>query len=465
MMRDTYSNRSLYCAFVGISIMVLMLMPDFSGKGLFDTESTIKVTLYTIFLLAFQLFSFKFLLPSNSTLIVVFLVLSYLFNLSQIVLNAFDYELSDSLLSLSVLKSNYSGDAINVALKSIVGIYLSIITYYTFRRPESKCIAYSYNTTAFICISFIIGLVCDVFNNVIAVLTFGYANTESTPLLFISRIFSLLLISSVIMYIMSDRYTKRSKRVLAIVFITYKLICMLTGYRAYALISIFLFLYVYFRCSAGFNIKKKHIFLGLLCTQVLSSVLVSVREMRQTSVDATIVIDNIFSFNNTIILDILAEFGITLNVISTVVGEMNGVGTGGDQVLSSFLSVIPGARLLFPNMDLSKMNMDEYLGIHGIGGSYIGDLVFDFGTEYITLVSIIFGLVYTYLFDKFELSLKKGNYMFAVFWAPLIVEMIFSIRSSTYKLPRLIIWYAIIFLTIRIISGCLKPINRRINGQ
>lgn len=452
-----------YILGVTLSIIFLILMPNFANNGVLDTNTCFTVAIYSLLLLTYQVITFRYMMPRHSVLIVVFLVLSYLFNLSQIVLFGFDYQISDTLLSLSVLNSSYSGEAVTVAFHSLIGVFIGILSYYFFKKPDNmEKKKKTYNTNLFIPLAFIIGILCDIFNNVITVLTFGYANIESSPILFVTRILSLFLLSAVVLYILNDKYTIKAKRTMLIIFVIFKLLCMLTGYRAYALISILLVTYVYFRYCTELKIKKKHFFLGIILVQILSSVLVSVRDMRQTSIDAAKVLETVFSFDKSIVFDMLAEFGITLNVLSKVINEMHGIGTGGGQLFTSIVSVVPGARNFFPDINFADQNMDEYLGIHGIGGSYIGDLVFDFGTNYIIIASIFAGIFFTYIFDKFEISLKNKDYIKASFWAPLIVEIIFCVRSSTYKLPRQIIWYFVIFTAIRIVTGCFR--EKRINN-
>lgn len=441
-------------------------MPDFANNGVLDTNACFTAFIYSLLLITYQLMTFRYMIPRHSVLIVVFLVLSYLFNLSQIVLFGFDYQISDTLSSLSILNSIYysCSEAISVAFQSLIGIFIGISSYYFLKKPDKMVEKKkTYNTNLFISLAFIIGFLCDIFNNVITVLTFGYANIESSPILFVTRILSLLLLSAVVLYLLNDKYTIKARRTMLIIFVIFKLLCILTGYRAYASISIFLVTYVYFRYCLKLKIKKKHFFLGLLLLQILSSVFVSVRDMRQTSVDAAKVLETVFSFDKSIVFDMLAEFGITLNVLNTVINEMHGIGTGGGQLFTSIVSVVPGAREFLPGINFADLNMDEYLGIHGIGGSYIGDLVFDFGTNYITIASIFAGLFFTHIFDKFEISLKNKEYIKASFWAPLIVEIIFCVRSSTYKLPRLIVWYFVVFTAIRIVTGCFRQ-KRIYNG-
>ena len=177
--------------------------------------------------------------------------------------------------------------------------------------------------------------------------------------------------------------------------------------------------------------------------------MVAVRETRQTGVDLSVMAG--MGVANNPILDLLAEFGITLNVLIVDLRELAGRGMDGGQLYTSLLSIVPGASSLFPGVDFDGLTMDTALDLRGIGGSYVGDLLFDFGIKGIIWSSFVLGIFISWMFETFETAIENKRYALLAFLFPLTVDVVFCVRSSLAKMPREIVWYFFIFMALKIV--------------
>ena len=153
----------------------------------------------------------------------------------------------------------------------------------------------------------------------------------------------------------------------------------------------------------------------------------------------------------------MAEFGGTQNVVCQVVSTFGGTAAGGKQLLGSILSIIPGISSIV-TMDFSKMSLESAMNSHAIGGTYIGDLLFDFGSPGLFWSAIILGIVFFEIYELYEKSIVRSNYFYVALLAPIIVDLIFCVRSSMAKMPRMTIWYLVLFLLLHLL------LNRKVHS-
>lgn len=433
-----------------ITLVLLCFIPESLNN---DHLWSKKFSVYLIIVLFFQLIVLRRYLAKDSYLFCVFLLLSYLFNFSQVLLDSIGYTLPDTLLTLSVSNNNNVPEASVVALRSILGLFEGGVLFFSFHsfKSEASNIKFYNPDNKFIKILFVIGFVFDFIYNIYISLTFGYGGTEGSIVITLFRQLSLLFPAGFALYITRESIPMKNKTFVFLFFVIYKIFCMLTGYRAYALINIVLSIILYNQICNKIKLSFKSILVFAAVGLLGSSFLTAIRDTRQNGVDIDTIANYLFETNFGSIFNIAAEFGITLNVICVVLRETNGLGVCGGQLITSLLSIIPGIRAIFPGIDYDNLTLDTALDIHELGGSYISDLLFDFGVSNIFVSSIFLGLFLCKVFRVFEVSIKNRNSTYVAFLFPIIVDLIFCVRSSLAKMPREIVWYFIIFYILWII--------------
>jgi hypothetical protein len=178
--------------------------------------------------------------------------------------------------------------------------------------------------------------------------------------------------------------------------------------------------------------------------------LVGIREARTSGMNIETIISYTFNLKANILFNMMSEFGITQNVLCLVQDSVEGFGNKGLQLLYSFIIMIPGISTIAPNLDYKNAFLEDTLNIHNYGGTYVGDILFDFGRDGLLLGCIVLGILFAALYEWFERNIEEGNTLSVAIAAPVITELIFSVRSSLAKMPRMVSWYlaVIIFLVL-----------------
>lgn len=447
-------KRQLFKFFVtfALSLLFLLTIPDYRSEV--ATQDWCRTISYYVFImLIFQLVTLKWMMVEFRLLPLAFLFILYIFNFPQVVLYGFDLEQVDRHEGFSsVFYFNNVPESVDVALKSITGLFLGLCTILLFQSKSTNTVSNNktYKTYKYppIKLIFFIGFVADLICNVFVVITMGYADVDNVPYMNIVRYFSLLLPSAVVAIFADPEINSRTKKRIFIFFLTYKILCMLGGYRAFALISILLSFYVYYKICSPFKVKFKHILIAIILIQIGGGMLAGIRDTRQNGVKIDIVINSMLDINNNAILSLLSDFGVTLSIICTVLDSTNGIPINGSHLLGSFATIIPGASDIVKNSNYQ--NMEGELGLRNAGGSLIGDLVFDYGKDSIIVTSLILGCLYGFVFERFEKSLNNLSPFALAYLFPILVDLIFCARSTLAKMPREIVWYFILlgFMTV-----------------
>jgi hypothetical protein len=439
---------ALYC---GFTALILLILNNISELGYNEWLTTVNLLTLLVFII--QIGFIKLLKNDIFSISGMFLIFSYLFHLSYPFLFFIDYNLD--VMSYADSTVRYGTDifrtAVSYSLASIIMLFLGMImviekSNIDFIRAKKN----NFNKKLGI-IFIIIALPIDIYLLIIRLLsmvTMGYTGdvADSSLLLFISY----LLLPGVFLYISSIHDT-RKVRIIAIGYIIYKLIGTFTGLRAYTILQIILFLYLYLNSIEKFKLKTT--IYGIITGYFMLSWFIVIRNTREIGITLTSLLE-IFDINNNVILNSLTEFGVTINVVCiTFAYQVEHV--FGGQVIYSLLAIVPNVRQIFSQFD--DYNIYNALDVFKYGGSYIADFYFDFGYWGLIACSI-YGLIIQKISNFVNKSLKKGNYYGIAIWLPVIVDILFSVRSGTYKLPRVFIWTAIMMI---IFKGYFKLMQRK----
>lgn len=440
-------NKGPFFLALVLQVLLLCFLPS---EVLSREDWSVALTRYSLVALVFQLVSMKFILPPKSYLIPIFVILSYLFNFGQIFVEAAGYEMPELILTQSIWRNTGVYHAGTLALESIAGLYIGIIFYYTFIKKDTALEENPEDVVeprmSFILILLFLGLVSDLTYTIHISFTLGYGEVEERdPVFNLIRLFSYFLPTAIALILTRQRTSLDTKTTVLVFFLFYKFISIFSGYRGYPVINIILILYLYFRVCRSIKITLGKVAILIGAGVLGISLLVAIRETRVSGVDVGLIIDIITDSDNNVFLNMLAENGVTLNPLCAVVDEMNGKGVGGGQLITSMMSIIPGVRGIFPNIDYDSFSLDAVLDMRHFGGSYVSDLCFDFGEVGLIPSSIVLGLVLSACIGAFDTALIEKRYVYVSFMFPIIVDLFFCIRSTLSKMPRNMVWFFVIF--------------------
>ena len=440
-----------YVAFVVLSLIFIAMIPESSTQAA-SVEWCRNISIYLFALFLFQLLSYRWVLGKYvKVLPVVFLIVLYIFNMSLVVLHGYNIDQTeDTYSSRFLLNDPMITESVTIAITAIIGIFLGMTFVYVIRGKDfvktGQYIIRDYSTTSLLLIA-TIGLVADLVTNVVVVIVYGYAgeNIEGLPYMNVVRYFSFLLPSAVIAAFVKQSYSKETKRNILIIFVAYKFVCMMGGYRGFAMINILLIFFAYYKLCSPFKIKFYHIVLGLILLQLGSGLMVGIRESRHEGVDMSVIVNAMFDLKNSALLSLLSEFGGSLDIVNVVLAEEGSNSHHG--LLGSFFDIVPGISRITGHGN--EASMDSVLGLRNLGGNVIADMVYGYGKSPIFFTSLMMGLFYAFFFEMFEKALERKNPFILAFLFPILVDLIFCARSSITKMPREIVWYFLLiyFLT------------------
>ena len=396
---------------------------------------------------------------------IIFLILSYLFHFSHIFLLLINYDFGDGIYYFLPFV-RYGQD---ITMKSMQFSYCCVYALFLgiqlcLAMPPKKIknrIINLGNINQFELGLFMFVLSLPIWGHrtlkfMLYTMSNGYAYAANLKYSILELAISNMMLPGLILLITSKCISKRKAFMYFSFGVVLRGIDMFTGQRAYNLMFIVLLTGIYFLYVLKIHIKFKHIIMFGCATYLGLDVMRTIRVVRIDGMSLKLIISTLLSANSNPILDMMNEFGVTENVVAYTY-KMSIVPTNGKQIISAFLSIIPGISHLFPNVDWSQYNLAEAYDSWNMGGSFIADAYFDF--HYAGIVfCFCFGFFIQKIISVFVDSLKK-SYIYDTAWISLIFcEFIFCVRSSTYKIPRQTIIYTLLFWGIVMFYSFFKEI-------
>ncbi len=440
--RETVVRRYILVSI--LQVVFLVLMPTGSW-GDVDTWCW-EISIFSLMVLIFQLYSFRWFTVKKHLLLPTFIVLSYLFHLSHIALYLYDPQIAEQFKENSAMRRSGTIEAVTIAVRAMICIYWGAVTFLTLWKKKKSIILDTkvyQPRIVFIIIITIVGFLADASYTIYVSIIEGYGNDEANMFTTIIRPFTFLLPAGIAFILLRTTLSLKTKNFFFFLFILYKGVSMMGGYRAFALITIVLAFYFYTRVCYRIKINFKTIAIGIIFVYVGSIAMVGIRDTRHEGVSMAEIQELTSQSDVNPILNQLSEFGLTLNVTSVLLDAKHGEASGGDNIIIAFLSVVPGISGIIEDTNIKSLN--TALNLQSAGGSYISDLLYDFGTYGIIPASLLFGLLFGKVFNIFESDIDRKYYNHVAFLFPVMVDFIFCIRTSMVRLPRVFVWYALIF--------------------
>lgn len=254
------------------------------------------------------------------------------------------------------------------------------------------------------------------------------------------------------------------KRINAIywVEIVYYLFTMLSGNRIYSMISICLVTINYIYIT---DIKKKDIVLFGVVGVIILKIVVAVSRLRLVgTISITSIFNMVFSLNNSLILQMMEEFGGT---IQSVIVPMRGIPLEstygyGITYISGLVSMLINIHGIFDEVLVNTVYLNAFSGVQSLGGSFVGELYYNFG--YFSYVfAVVIGFLLRFVSNRIDIYAKeRDTYRLAKMLMP-AYSLIIWIRGYFMFMTRSVLWGAIlVFCVFRfsdvVLSRLLKNI-------
>lgn len=247
-----------------------------------------------------------------------------------------------------------------------------------------------------------------------------------------------------ILLILVFKDNKKISNIITLFLIVYQCITMLTGNRGIQLISIIFTLYIYYKFIRNPN-KYDIIFLTIAI--FFGMKFLSVMSMQRGDGFNTLsdLISMVFSFDTEILFSIFDEFGYTLQTL--VLEFRNNINhTFGLTYIYSLFTVLPNIGSFLNDITYNACYVNA-LNYPQIGGSYIGELYFNFG--YLSFFfSIILGFAIGLVSQKLEEYINNNKLLHTSIILMPCISILWWVRNYFKDMPREFIWGLIFFLAL-----------------
>ncbi|CAG9606592.1 hypothetical protein NEOCIP111885_00280 [Pseudoneobacillus rhizosphaerae] len=457
-MKNRFNQKKLYSLFV-YSFYLICIIPFLNiSKNLEYDNWFIFIFWFTIFHFIFTFTFLKSIRIELFSISGVFIFISYIFHLGQIVLKIiapnynYSFDISN-FMTETIYKEAIIFSLITISFVSL-GVMMSAIIDLK-KREESDTVI---SNKTIVNIGWII-LICtfpiEFYYSIIKIIVGikkGYTEVLGVESIGILSQIARFHLIGVGLLIMGYSKSPRKSTIIFLVYTLYGIFTMLSGSRIYQLVSIVLLMYIFLKSTKIKFSVRKIVILGVFGF-FLMVFLNAITEIRSgNSRDIAFLWTALSeSFNNNPIYATLEEFGGTLyTVCLTVLQVPNSVNySHGLQFITNFVSVLPNINGLFSEVNRNS-NFVLYLDTKAIGGSYIAELYYSFNyASY--LAATIIGFVVGFSSNRFKLFLDQGRFYAAAYYIMPFFSLLIWVRGSSGVFIRNSLWGAVfIFIVCRV---------------
>lgn len=253
--------------------------------------------------------------------------------------------------------------------------------------------------------------------------------------------------------------SSRTRRIVTYSCLMYMFITMLSGGRGHQLVNIIGILVVlYYRNKTRIKPSTviKYSTLGFVVLTLLNVILIARRESIQYLFgNFSLILST--AIKNNVVIQTLTEMGATIRTPYLVVfGKGNLFNPFfGETFFRSLLACIPGIDYFIPNTQSAIFSraLNSAYHITGLGGSFVGEMYYDFGGLY-WLFSIIVGYIHCSLSSKTIQCIKNNKYREICLYLPFLIYSLWWTRDTFCGLARSVIWLLLLYFII--LSVCSR---------
>lgn len=391
-----------------------------------------------------------------------FIILSYIFHFGQVIINGFFPNYQYTLLNAV---GKYKESVVRGELYALNIIV--IVTIFIIASSNRECEINCYNRFSeldlrdvrriswrILSVTMPIQLFV-IIKELVQAQTIVYGNgSESNGMLF--QIGSLSIIGFVLLLFGNSENKNRLRAILFLEVVWY-IISMFSGSRIYAVISILILLYCYLSLEKKIRVWKfvLYLILAIFFMGLLNSIM-HVRSVGIISFSA--ILKDLLNFDSNFILGTLEEFGGSVYTVTNGFDEIpkNVPFNYGKSYIESFALVGVNVRgILTPIMDNIAFTT-RFVNQYSYGGSYIGELYYNFG-YFSYFVAPLIGIVVGKVSNMLNYCVRNQYYIKGSFYIMIFYGFILWIRGYANALPRGIVWGAVlIVITYKTTSKCIK---------
>ena len=425
---------------------------------------------FSIIIILSIIIDFYFVYKSTNILIsfaIIFIFLSYIFHLGQVILYAVNTNYEYSYGNYIATSNWYTIDSLIFSF-IIIKILVNSVLYFNIISTKKVvlCKRKNFNISRK-CLKYMGIIICLItvpmrtiynINALIVTINQGYTNSLSMGYSGIYIQLSLFYIIGFVALILAYSNNKSLVRKIFLFEILFLIFSMLSGGRIYCVVSMIIIVYIYFNNIEKINYKTI-IKYGLLCLIILQIItaLATVRSLNELSVYKIII--SIFDFENNIIYSILEEFGGTIYSVTRTIYQVPskvdfGYGSSYILGLGNVLIDIWGGKL-YQIVLMSKFT-SNLINLSTHGGSYIGELYYNFG-YFSYLITPFIGYLINHITVKIHKSFINKDYFKILIYIMPMFSIIIWVRGYFTDIIRGSIWgYCFIFFIYCFVTFYLK---------
>ena len=414
------------------------------------SNSYINMALVSILQLVINIGYLLIIYRKNSIYTCIFLIISWMFHCGQILIKGFQMNVDiifdiENYVSQNVIIESFSYYYIS-QIFIVSGILISNILY---KNKENKSLQRTVNYKQITFVLFLLGIVPRIyidFCQLVGGISQGYSGVYSIMFPQILQTFAFFFDASMIFYLFIIDDLK--KKYVFIFVVLYKSLMMMTGARQEKFVFLLMWFFIYY-----FLIKKVK-FISLIKLIIIGyigiSFIYSIGSLRvANSIDLVDIIKNTFIPNRKILGELLGEFGSAFTTLAVTVSKTpQTVEYGfGKSYIAGILSSIPKLVSMFPGLSDKVIYIRLYKGTTFFGGSYLGEIYYNFG-NYGYFLLIFLG----YILGKIQFGLThdtyKKNYDIKKILSVIVgIYLILFIRGYFTDFVQKIVWlYLFVFI-------------------
>lgn len=394
---------------------------------------------------------------------ILFIIFTYIFHLGQLILIVLDTNVERSVDIVNLVSNDLFIKACCFVIYSQMFVVLGIITINYKKKKITKDVVEKNRTEDQIKIIYIIGIVLfviglfpNVYLNFIKIDSFlkgdyltgltAYSETSG-----IIKILSQFFTVGILLIIIGQKSKKKSAKLFFAIVIVYQICTMISGSRGEQVISIITFVFLYINIHEV-KINKKKLFLLILISYIgliLLNTLSDIRSMNNFNMELFFKIFCNNSIQESPILSAMGEFGGTMISLcySMKFFPYTVKYVYGRSYLLSFLTVLPnfhGFLEYINNTSIFTYNFPEIYRMY-LGGSYLGELYYNFGFIGV-FCSYCIGILVGSISRIVTNALKKKKYLALAIFINLYPSILWWVRDYFINIVRNFAWMTIIIL-------------------
>lgn len=394
----------------------------------------------------------------------IFIILSYLFSFGQFIIEAYFpfhvYRYEKIILF-------YSDDIKRCAFFSFVIIQLVFLGIIVQRKLNNKdCtelnedaqINYKYIRT----LGYIISLICFPIWLYYNIQTYSLTKIKGGYVVGATQVngiivqFSYYIIIGMALLIIGYSNNKYLQRIIFVIEMLLLLVSMITGNRLFAVGSVC----VLFYCYKMLTNKQlfRQVILIFIIIYFVAGIVASISHLRLNSVlTVTDIVNDSLSYGKESFLYVLEEFGGTIKSPLKVMQQIPSIVpySCGKTYLFSLITLIPNFNDQIRSIYEKSIYLFSLQGNAAMGGSYIGELYYNFG-YFSYLIAFPIGVFIGALTDRADHLILSKNYLVFSYYIMIIFGLYMWVRGYFTELIRGPIWAALLIYSIDRILNLLK---------